>query len=192
MRACSIWRWPRSTRSNRVTRPPADMPRRFLLLHRDRRWSESEQRWIGWERKRGKLMRADRMAGGARKIRRSSIWGRDHARSTARPTWSRWTAIPNFRPGVLHALVAVTAHPANRPLRRYHTASRRRRLSAFCSRASSRHCRCARSPSSTGCSPANAVSIPTARPLRRCIRICSTKAPSAARVCSTCRRFTRC
>jgi len=27
----------------------------FFLFHRGRRWSESEQRWIGWERKRGKL-----------------------------------------------------------------------------------------------------------------------------------------
>jgi len=27
----------------------------FYLFHRDRVWSESEQRWMGWERKRGKL-----------------------------------------------------------------------------------------------------------------------------------------
>src|SRR5439155_5984975 len=32
--------------------PGAD---RFLLLHRRRVWNESERRWIGWERKRGKL-----------------------------------------------------------------------------------------------------------------------------------------
>lgn len=28
---------------------------KFFLFHRDRVWSESEQAWIGWERKRGKL-----------------------------------------------------------------------------------------------------------------------------------------
>jgi len=28
---------------------------RFFLFHRGRKWSESEQSWIGWERKRGKL-----------------------------------------------------------------------------------------------------------------------------------------
>ena len=28
---------------------------RFLLFHRQRVWSESEQRWIGRERKRGKI-----------------------------------------------------------------------------------------------------------------------------------------
>ncbi len=27
----------------------------FALFHRDRKWSESEQAWIGWERKRGKI-----------------------------------------------------------------------------------------------------------------------------------------
>ncbi|APW40959.1 carbohydrate-binding protein [Rhodoferax koreense] len=31
-----------------------DVPR-FILLHRPRSFSETEQRWIGWERKRGKL-----------------------------------------------------------------------------------------------------------------------------------------
>src|SRR5665647_230994 len=28
---------------------------RFLLMHRPRSWCETEQRWLGWERKRGKL-----------------------------------------------------------------------------------------------------------------------------------------
>ena len=34
---------------------PATAPPRFIVLHRQRRFSETEQRWIGWERKRGKL-----------------------------------------------------------------------------------------------------------------------------------------
>jgi cyclic beta-1,2-glucan synthetase len=38
----------------------------FFLLHRDRRWSESEQRWMGWERKRGKLHELNRLLRGAR------------------------------------------------------------------------------------------------------------------------------
>src|SRR5216110_370514 len=32
----------------------------FFLFHRGRMWSESEQRWIGWERKRGKLEELNR------------------------------------------------------------------------------------------------------------------------------------
>jgi cyclic beta-1,2-glucan synthetase len=33
----------------------ASQPIRFHLFHRPRRWCETEQKWIGWERKRGKL-----------------------------------------------------------------------------------------------------------------------------------------
>ena len=33
---------------------------RFFLFHRGRSWSESDQRWIGWERKRGKLEQLNR------------------------------------------------------------------------------------------------------------------------------------
>jgi cyclic beta-1,2-glucan synthetase len=32
---------------------------RFFLFHRQRRWNASEQRWMGWERKRGKLAECD-------------------------------------------------------------------------------------------------------------------------------------
>jgi len=35
-------------------------PGHFFLFHRSRTWSESEQRWIGWERKRGKLEELNR------------------------------------------------------------------------------------------------------------------------------------
>ena len=38
---------------------------RFLLLHRRRVWSESEQCWIAWERKRGKLDELNRLLRGA-------------------------------------------------------------------------------------------------------------------------------
>jgi len=37
---------------------------RFLLFHRRRVWSKSEQRWIGWERKRGKLAELNRLLRG--------------------------------------------------------------------------------------------------------------------------------
>ncbi len=38
---------------------------RFLLLHRRRVWNEGQQRWIGWERKRGKLHELNRLLRGA-------------------------------------------------------------------------------------------------------------------------------
>ena len=38
---------------------------RFLLFHRKRVWNESERKWIGWERKRGKLHELNRLLRGA-------------------------------------------------------------------------------------------------------------------------------
>ncbi len=39
---------------------------RFHLFHRRRLWNASEERWMGWERKRGKLQEFNRLARGAR------------------------------------------------------------------------------------------------------------------------------
>jgi cyclic beta-1,2-glucan synthetase len=44
---------------------PAAAGDRFLLLHRRRVWSEGQRRWIGWERKRGKLHELNRWLRGA-------------------------------------------------------------------------------------------------------------------------------
>ena len=44
---------------------PAPGGDRFLLLHRRRIWAASEGRWIGWERKRGKLTELNRLLRGA-------------------------------------------------------------------------------------------------------------------------------
>ena len=38
---------------------------RFLLLHRRRIWNEAQGKWIGWERKRGKLHELNRLLRGA-------------------------------------------------------------------------------------------------------------------------------
>ena len=44
---------------------PAPGGDRFLLLHRRRVWNRGEGRWIGWERKRGKLSELNRLLRGA-------------------------------------------------------------------------------------------------------------------------------
>ena len=41
-------------------------PDRFHLFHRRRQWCESEEKWMGWERKRGKLEEFNRLLRGAR------------------------------------------------------------------------------------------------------------------------------
>ena len=51
-------------RLNRAHGPTAD-GERFYLLHRRRVWSEGERRWMGWERKRGKLHELNRLLRGA-------------------------------------------------------------------------------------------------------------------------------
>jgi len=38
---------------------------RFFLFHRERRWNPGERRWMGWERKRGKLGEFNRLLRGA-------------------------------------------------------------------------------------------------------------------------------
>jgi cyclic beta-1,2-glucan synthetase len=40
-------------------------PDRFFLFHRERRWNPGEGRWMGWERKRGKLAEFNRLLRGA-------------------------------------------------------------------------------------------------------------------------------
>jgi cyclic beta-1,2-glucan synthetase len=44
---------------------PASGGDRFLLLHRRRVWSDVQQQWMGWERKRGKLHELNRLLRGA-------------------------------------------------------------------------------------------------------------------------------
>jgi cyclic beta-1,2-glucan synthetase len=89
-------------------------PRRFLLLHRDRQWSDSEQRWIGWERKRGKLEQlVSLLAGGSHHA--FIDLGAASRPSVGTPyivTLDSDTVMP---PGALRALVGVAAHPLNRP-----------------------------------------------------------------------------
>lgn len=91
-------------------------PRRFLLLHRERRWCETEQRWIGWERKRGKL---EQLLGlladpGATPSAFVDLGGRSQPAAQTRyvVTLDSDTQLP---PNALRELVGVAAHPLNRP-----------------------------------------------------------------------------
>ncbi|MGJ7490393.1 GH36-type glycosyl hydrolase domain-containing protein [Variovorax sp. ZT4R33] len=92
----------------------AGMPPRFLLLHRPRRWSDSEQRWIGWERKRGKLeMLLRLLAVGDADGFLPLAPGLRLADGIAYVlTLDSDTGLP---PGALRELVAVAAHPLNAP-----------------------------------------------------------------------------
>ncbi len=90
---------------------PAPGGDRFLLLHRSRVWNAGEGRWIGWERKRGKLHELNRLLrGGA---------GTTFLDPPAVPSGVRYvvtldsdTRLPR---GAVCRLVGKMAHPLNAP-----------------------------------------------------------------------------
>ena len=95
--------------------PPADgATPRFLLLHRRRSWSDSEQRWIGWERKRGKLEELVRLLcePSSRPFVDLGELSRPRPDTRYVVTLDADTDMP---PGRLRDLVGVAAHPLNQP-----------------------------------------------------------------------------
>lgn len=87
----------------------------FYLLHRERRWNPSEQIWMGWERKRGKLEEFNRLVAGDRTTSYTHIVGDDQVLPTIRYviTLDADTVLPA---GEGSRLVGTLAHPLNRPL----------------------------------------------------------------------------
>ena len=68
---------------------------RFVLLHRSRKWNAQQGRWMGWERKRGKLHELNRLLMGAEDTSFSVIGGEVRQRPSA--TCSRSTQTRNCR-----------------------------------------------------------------------------------------------
>ena len=94
---------------------PPDAGERFLLLHRRRLWNAKEGKWIGWERKRGKLHELNRLLRGAADTTFMPINGRppkvpDGVRYVI--TLDADTRLPM---GIARRLVGAMAHPLNRP-----------------------------------------------------------------------------
>jgi cyclic beta-1,2-glucan synthetase len=87
---------------------------RFILLHRARTFSHTEQRWIGWERKRGKLelLVAALAQGDSSAFLDLGNASRIAANTPYIVTLDSDTQLP---PGRLRELVGVAAHPQNQP-----------------------------------------------------------------------------
>jgi cyclic beta-1,2-glucan synthetase len=89
---------------------------RFILLHRGRVFCETEQRWIGWERKRGKLEQLIRLlarpGSGTAFVELAGELSRTTADTRYVLSLDSDTQLP---PGRLRELVGVAAHPHNRP-----------------------------------------------------------------------------
>ena len=64
---------------------PAPDGERFILLHRRRVWNEAEGKWMGWERKRGKLHELNRLLRGATDTSFIGLDGAFAARACWRP-----------------------------------------------------------------------------------------------------------
>ena len=102
----------------RVNRQHGSLPdgeERFLVLHRRRLWNDREGRWIGWERKRGKLHELNRLLRGATDTTFLPIDGRlptvpDGVRYVI--TLDADTRLPKT---AAYRLVGAMAHPLNRP-----------------------------------------------------------------------------
>ncbi len=92
----------------------AGAPPRFILLHRGRQFSETEQRWIGWERKRGKIERliAALAQGESGAFMNLGEVSRLDWEAVYVVTLDSDTQLP---PGRLRELVSVAAHPHNQP-----------------------------------------------------------------------------
>jgi cyclic beta-1,2-glucan synthetase len=88
---------------------------RFFLLHRRRMWNDGEARWIGWERKRGKLHELNRLLRGATDTTFMPIDG--HV--PVLPTGIRYVvtldADTRLPIGTARRLVGKMAHPLNKP-----------------------------------------------------------------------------
>ncbi|HEX7572248.1 MAG TPA: glucoamylase family protein, partial [Bacteroidota bacterium] len=89
---------------------------RFFLFHRDRTWSESEQKFIGWERKRGKLEELNRLIDGTRPDnadRLVYVGDPDHLSQVRFViTLDSDTQLPL---GTARRMIETLAHPLNRP-----------------------------------------------------------------------------
>ena len=88
---------------------------RFLLFHRKRRWNDEETRWMGWERKRGKLHELNVLLRGSAATDIITTG----ARETIPPEGIRYvvtldsdTRLPR---GAVARLVGAIAHPLNQP-----------------------------------------------------------------------------
>ena len=88
---------------------------RFLLLHRRRLWNEKQGKWIGWERKRGKLHELNRLLRGAGDTTFIPINGRQPTVPQGVRYVITLDADTRLPRGTARRLVGAMAHPLNRP-----------------------------------------------------------------------------
>ncbi|MGA9570533.1 MAG: glucoamylase family protein, partial [Candidatus Acidiferrales bacterium] len=100
---------------NNAHGPARDGGARFFLFHRKRTWNEREQKWMGWERKRGKLHELNRLLRGSTETNFIPVAG--HAPESIPGVRYVITLDADTRlsRGTAARLVGTMAHPLNRP-----------------------------------------------------------------------------
>ncbi|MFI5304298.1 MAG: GH36-type glycosyl hydrolase domain-containing protein [Nitrospiria bacterium] len=90
--------------------------KRFFIFHRKRLWNKGEKKWMGWERKRGKLHELNRLLRG--KTETSFLPIEDH--SIPSPSYVQYVitldADTRLPKGAVKRLVGTIAHPLNKPM----------------------------------------------------------------------------
>jgi cyclic beta-1,2-glucan synthetase len=102
------------TRIRELTTEYAGEGIHFFIMFRERKWNESEQKYIGWERKRGKLIEFNRLLRGAEDTSFNIIEGDLNFLKRARYviTLDNDTQLP---PGTAKKLIGCADHPLNIP-----------------------------------------------------------------------------
>ncbi|MBV9990724.1 MAG: glycosyl transferase [Alphaproteobacteria bacterium] len=89
---------------------------RFHLLHRKRVWNPSEEKWIGWERKRGKLHELNRLLRGATDTTFMALDGEPPRLAEGVRYVITLDADTRMPIGTARRLVGKMAHPLNKPV----------------------------------------------------------------------------
>ncbi len=88
---------------------------RFFLFHRKRVWNECDGKWMGWERKRGKLYELNQLLRGSTSTTFVTISGPLPANLTGVRYVITLDADTRLPRGAAARLVGTMAHPLNRP-----------------------------------------------------------------------------
>jgi cyclic beta-1,2-glucan synthetase len=102
-------------RLNKKYGPPPGGGERFFLFHRKRVWNECDRKWMGWERKRGKLHELNHFLRGSTSTTFLPIGGHLPANLTGVRYVITLDADTRLPQGAAVRLVGTMAHPLNRP-----------------------------------------------------------------------------
>jgi cyclic beta-1,2-glucan synthetase len=102
-------------RLNKLHGPTPAGDERFVLLHRKRVWNENENKWMGWERKRGKLCELNKLLRGGVDTTFLPLGGRPAQAPAGVQYVITLDADTRLPRGVACRLVGTMAHPLNQP-----------------------------------------------------------------------------